>query len=118
MTPESNIILLRRRDKYNLAAQTFLAFCYYILLTSVPPPPPPPSLPPQESGCARSWLHKGLIVNLGFLVVMVVGVVLGEVLFPLQGVRGRGVPLENDTRCINETPAGQFPPQKALGQRS
>ena len=51
-------------------------------------------------------MHKGLIVNLGFLLVMVVSVVLGEVYFPLEGVRGRGVSLMNDTKC-DENMAGK-----------
>ena len=34
---------------------------------------------------------------------MVVGIVLGEVYFPLEGVRGSGVTFANDTRCLNET---------------
>ncbi len=62
----------------------------------------------QESSCTRSWVHKGLIVNLFFLVVLVVGVVLGEVYFPLEGVRGRELPLRNDTDCLNNT-AGTNP---------
>ena len=41
-------------------------------------------------------------MNAGFLIVMIIGVVLGEVYFPLEGVRGRGVALFNDTNCMNE----------------
>lgn len=60
----------------------------------------------QESGCHRSWFHKGFIVNAGFLVILIVGVIVGEVFFPLEGVRGRGVPLMNDSMC-NASEAGK-----------
>lgn len=46
------------------------------------------------------------MVNLVFFVVMVVGIVLAEVLFPLQGIRGGGGDdsILNDTKCLNDTP--------------
>lgn len=33
---------------------------------------------------------------------MVLGVVLGEVLYPLEGLRGRNIDLVNDTECIEQ----------------
>jgi len=46
------------------------------------------------------------VVNLVFFVVMVVGIVLAEVLFPLEGIRGGGGDdaILNDTKCLNDTP--------------
>ena len=58
----------------------------------------------QESGCYRSWFHKGFIINAVFLVILIVGVVLGEIYFPNEGIRGRGVSLMNDTNCIENIP--------------
>ena len=34
--------------------------------------------------------------------VMVVGIILGEVLYPLEGFRGRNIELVNDTVCIEQ----------------
>ncbi len=48
-------------------------------------------------------MHKGLVVNLLFLVVMIVSIILGEVLFPLEGVMGVGIPFLNDSDCTNRT---------------
>ena len=56
----------------------------------------------QESSWYRSCLHKGLIANIVFFVIMILGIVLGEVLFPLEGLRGRNTSLNNDTRCIDD----------------
>jgi hypothetical protein len=56
----------------------------------------------QESSWYRSCLHKGLLANISFFLVMVLGVVLGEVLFPLEGLRGRNTSLNNDTTCTEE----------------
>ena len=53
-------------------------------------------------------------MNIGFLVVMVIGIVLGEVFFPLEGVRGRGIPLMNDTACTNVT-TGEFKVHSSWG---
>ena len=43
------------------------------------------------------------MVNLVFFVVMVVGIVLAEVFFPLEGIRGGDDAILNDTRCLNDT---------------
>ena len=56
----------------------------------------------QESSWYRSCLHKGLVANIIFFLIMILGVILGEVRFPLEGLRGRNVALSNDTMCINE----------------
>ncbi|XP_064394866.1 uncharacterized protein LOC135342101 isoform X2 [Halichondria panicea] len=57
----------------------------------------------RESSWRRTFVHKGLVVNLLFLVVMIVSIILGEVLFPLEGVMGVGIPFLNDSDCINST---------------
>ena len=35
-----------------------------------------------------------------FLIIMAVGIILGEVLFPQEGVRGQGTVITNDTDCL------------------
>ena len=42
-------------------------------------------------------------MNLLFLIIMLVSIILGEVFFPLEGVRGEGISFINDTNCINHT---------------
>ena len=51
----------------------------------------------------RSCLHKGLLFNVLFLLVMVAGILLGELLYPLEGVRGNRVSFINDSACLNQT---------------
>ncbi len=46
-------------------------------------------------------------MNIFILLVMVVSIILGEVLFPLEGVRGEGIPFLNDSNCINNS-AGTY----------
>jgi hypothetical protein len=54
----------------------------------------------RETGWRRLCCHKGLVVNLFFLFVMVLGIVLGEVLYPLEGFNGSGRAISNDTMCL------------------
>lgn len=56
----------------------------------------------KESSWYRSCLHKGLIANIIFFLIMILGIVLGEVLFPLEGLRGRNTSLNNDTTCTEK----------------
>ena len=60
----------------------------------------------QENSWRRVCCHKGLVANLFFLLVMMLGIVLGEVLYPLEGVRGNGVTIANDTACLSNTGGG------------
>ena len=70
-------------------------------------PPPPPSLSlslslhPQDTGWRGVCCHKGLVANLLFLLLMVAGIILGEVLFPFEGFHGNGDAIRNDTACLN-----------------
>lgn len=57
---------------------------------------------PQESSWVRSCCHKGLLVNLIFLVVMIIGIIVGEVQYPLEGVRGGPITIANDSQCLGE----------------
>ena len=63
------------------------------------PPPTHTHMHAQETGWRRLCCHKGFVVNLLFLFVMALGIVLGEVLFPLEGFRGSGRAISNDTMC-------------------
>ena len=56
----------------------------------------------QESSWVRSCCHKGLVVNLIFLAVMVIGIIVGEVRYPKEGVRGGPITIANDSMCTDE----------------
>lgn len=56
----------------------------------------------QESGYRRSIFHKGLISTCIFFVMMVTGIVLIEVFFPFEGVRGFSTNIPNDSNCSVE----------------
>ena len=53
----------------------------------------------QESGYRRSIFHKGLVSTCGAFVLMVAGIVLIEVFFPIEGVRGFSITISNDSNC-------------------
>ena len=42
------------------------------------------------------------MANVIFLVIMVIGIIVGEVLYPKEGFRGRNIKLVNDTMCIEQ----------------
>jgi len=43
-----------------------------------------------------------------FLVILIVGVVAGEVFFPYEGIQGRGMSLQNDTMCTDNIAGGRL----------
>jgi hypothetical protein len=56
----------------------------------------------RETGWRRVCCHKGLVANILFLLLMVAGIVVSEVLYPLEGFRGSGRAIFNDTMCLDQ----------------
>lgn len=54
----------------------------------------------RETGWRRVCCHKGLVANVIFILLMAAGIVLGEILFPLEGFHGSGRAIFNDTVCL------------------